>query len=270
MKKLVVANVAIAVLLASGASNAADLARPLPVKAPIAAPAPGWTGLYAGLSVGARWTDSTWTTTSIEVPAIPLRTGNPATASLNSTSARIGGFIGYNWQFAPAWVAGIEADLAWGDNKKSSSPIPATVFLPGSCSGAANCSLDSITAKASWDGSVRGRFGYLIAPTWMIYATGGVAWQQFELSAVCGLGGPWCTANRSESTSWTRVGWTVGGGVETMLWGNWLARAEYRYADFGTVTHSFFTSAPFDTVAMSEPLRTHTATVGLAYKFGGP
>ncbi len=32
----------------------------------------------------------------------------------------------------------------------------------------------------------------------------------------------------------TRLGYTIGGGIETQLVGNWFARGEYRYADFGT------------------------------------
>ena len=32
----------------------------------------------------------------------------------------------------------------------------------------------------------------------------------------------------------------------------------------------FFAIAPIDAVVMQETLRTHTAFVGIAYKFGGP
>jgi outer membrane immunogenic protein len=258
---------ALSLACASGA-----LAADMPMKAPVAVPYNNWTGWYAGASVGARMADTTWTTTSIAAPPFgptPPRTGNSSIAGLDSTSARLGGYAGYNWQFAPTWVAGIEADLAWGNNKKSVSPIPGTVFAATSCSTFANCTLDSITAKEGWDGSLRARLGFLVSPTWLVYATGGAAWQQFSLTAICSAPtGPWCIANRSEAASWTRVGWTLGGGVETMLGGNWFARADYRYADFGTVTKTFFVSAPADAVTMSEPLRTHTATLGLAYKFG--
>ena len=65
----------------------------------------------------------------------------------------------------------------------------------------------------------------------------------------------------------TKAGWTIGGGLETALGANWFARGDYRYADFGT---SSFTinrlgfSTNFDLA-----LRTHTATFGLSYKFGG-
>jgi opacity protein-like surface antigen len=82
----------------------------------------------------------------------------------------------------------------------------------------------------------------------------------------------------SISQSDTRIGWTIGGGAEWMLSPNWLVRAEYRYADFGTAnftdvrtctgcTPNGFQATP---LVVSNALRvvTHTATVGLAYKFG--
>lgn len=73
----------------------------------------------------------------------------------------------------------------------------------------------------------------------------------------------------------TRLGWTLGGGIEMALWGNWLARAEYRYADFGAPA---FTVNRTSTMKGFNPtietfdlaVRTHTVTFGLAYKFGDP
>jgi len=77
--------------------------------------------------------------------------------------------------------------------------------------------------------------------------------------------------------SQTLTGWTIGGGVEAMLGHNWLARAEYRYADFGTVNFNDVRTCTGCTFpAQSTPLSvsyamrvaTQTAMVGLAYKFG--
>jgi len=73
----------------------------------------------------------------------------------------------------------------------------------------------------------------------------------------------------------TRLGWTVGAGIETMLWQNWIVRGEYRYADFGTITNTDTRAcAPGNCVPSSLAftdtlrLRTQTATFGIAYKFG--
>jgi outer membrane immunogenic protein len=54
-----------------------------------------------------------------------------------------------------------------------------------------------------------------------------------------------------------------------MLWANWVARAEYRYAHFGTITNVDTRVAPTFTEVVTYELKpkTHTAVFGLAYKF---
>jgi outer membrane immunogenic protein len=56
-----------------------------------------------------------------------------------------------------------------------------------------------------------------------------------------------------------------------MLSGNWFARAEYRYADFRpsslTINRQFGGTPLFTNFDVA--MRTHTATFGVSYKFGG-
>jgi hypothetical protein len=47
-----------------------------------------------------------------------------------------------------------------------------------------------------------------------------------------------------------------GGGVEGVVVGNWLARADYRYSDYGTVNHAFFQGTNTDEVNANTRLRT--------------
>ncbi len=255
-------------LIGAGPVIAADL----PVKAPVTALAYNWTGIYAGVSAGVRWSDTTWTTDcALGYPscggAAALSTHNPV--GFDSTSARVGGYLGYNWQFAPSWLIGLEGDIAWGDSSKTETGIPGTI----AAAAALAATSDTATVKEKWDGSLRARIGFLANPSWLIYATGGVAWQSVDLSAsctylaaasLCGVG-----ASRSETYSTTKAGWTIGGGVEAAFWGNWLGRLEYRYADYGNIDHTFFVGTT-SALSMSESLRTHTVLVGLAYKFGQP
>ncbi len=231
---------------------AADIPAPIYKAAPARVASFSWTGFYLGGSLGGRWTDVDLTTVSVGgvVPPVP-----PATRSADSTAFRAGVYAGYNWQVAPQWLIGLEGDIAWANSSRST-----TAGLPGFAFSAG----DSTSFKETWDGSVRGRLGYLLAPTWLVYATGGASWLHVSSTAVCSVvtcpvGGGAFTA------STTRTGWTVGGGVETVVWSNWLLRAEYRYADYGTWNNTFFT-APFVTVA-SAKITTSTALVGLAYKF---
>jgi outer membrane immunogenic protein len=71
-----------------------------------------------------------------------------------------------------------------------------------------------------------------------------------------------------------KTGWTIGGGIETMLWKNWFARGEYRYSDYGTINNTDVRNCcgggagVVQTVNYSLRVRTSATTFGLAYKFG--
>jgi outer membrane immunogenic protein len=257
---------AVLVMMTAQFASAADLPT---TAAPYAPPiVRDWNGVYVGVSLGGRWSDTSWSTTAIGTPSGPP---DPTTtpASFNSSSFRAGGYLGYNWQLATLLV-GFEADAAWGHNSKTLAGIPGTFGPSGLGVDASAQAFDSSNVKLGWDGSLRGRVGYLITPTWLVYATGGMAWQQVDINATCNgsfFNSSWCIAPRNETTSTTRIGWTVGGGIETMLWNNWLLRAEYRYADYGSINHTFFAGTGFDEVAMSQSLKTNTGLIGLGYKF---
>ena len=249
------------------------LAADMPVKAPAAA-APSWSGFYAGVSIGARWGENDWRTSDV-VPNFGVGAFVPTAGTggaMDSSAARFGGYLGYNAQISTSWVAGVEADFGWADNTKTANPAPGTTGL---FFGAPLIGLPTGTIKETWDRSLRGRLGYLVAPATLVYGTGGAAWQRLELNANCTVvpGNSFCFgASHNETYARTRVGWTIGGGVEQMIAGHWLVRADYRYADFGTSTQTFFTAGGVgpgtdDRFTAHVTARTHTATVGLAYKF---
>jgi outer membrane immunogenic protein len=281
-RTLAIAAVAVAIC---GVAAAADLpARPL-YKGPVAAVEDPWTGFYGGLSLGGRWSVSNWTTTSI--PSLPVAGApDPSTqnAAFGSASARFGGYFGFNWHFSPAWVAGIEGDLAWANSSKTVAGIPGTygpaiagaeLLVPPAFLQASGPGPDSTTVRDRWDDGIRGRIGYLLTPGLMLFATGGASWIRLDATANCvffSSGGPFCNDPphpTSETASATRVGWIVGGGLEAALGTHWLLRGEYRFADYGTMSHTYFASSPlgFDTFTADIKLQTHTALVGLAYKF---
>ena len=160
---------------------------------------------------------------TLQDPLTPRQRRHPSTVQ----AFRIGGYIGYNWQIAPLWVVGLEADAAWARNNKTLAGISGTFGSGGQGVDFGATAFDSSNVKLGWDGSVRGRVGFLITPTWLLYATGGVAWQQADINASCDgslFNSSWCIAVRNETLSKTKAGWTIGGGVETLLWNNWLLR----------------------------------------------
>jgi outer membrane immunogenic protein len=249
----------ISLLIFGVSAMAADLAPAY--KAPGSMPiAYNWTGFYVGGSLGARWSTVNWRTLDFDTQAAQS-SDNPA--DVGSTGVRAGGYVGYNWMLTPSFLAGLEADVAWGNNSKTHPKFPGEGTLgPGT-------GLDFVTAKLGWDGSVRGRFGVLPAPNVLLYATGGVAWQEIRTSASCNgtsSNASFCSSVVSESSSSTKSGWTIGGGVETMLSPNWLARVEYRFADFGHVSNRLVQPV-FDGFHADIAVKTNTALAGVAYKF---
>lgn len=232
-----------------------------------------WSGAYVGLSVGARSAKNRWRTSSIApnfgAAFVPTEGTDGA---MDSTAAAIGGYLGNNWLFASSWVAGIEGEFGWGDNSKKASTLPGTAGL---FFGTPLIGLPGGFVKDTWNGSLRGRLGYLLSPSTLVYGTGGVALQRVELGANCKVvsGNSFCFGNsHNETHSSTRIGWTLGGGVEHKIEGNWGLRLDYRYADFGTWNQDFFVAGGVgvgfdDRLTAHVTTRTHTATIGLAYQF---
>jgi outer membrane immunogenic protein len=111
-----------------------------------------------------------------------------------------------------------------------------------------------------WLGTVRGRVGY-VANQWLLYATGGLAYGRIEVDSSASasavllpLGGvvpgsPTCNAavpTDGTCPVWgfsgsgvTKIGWTVGGGAELALGGNWTAKFEYLLVDLGSFDTTF-------------------------------
>jgi outer membrane immunogenic protein len=235
---------------------------PLPPPPPIPVEfAPPWSGGYAGLSFGARWSNAEWSTTSLG-GAAATTSDNPR--DFDTTAFRAGAYAGHNWQLSPLTLIGLEADFGWAGRSTTVGGIPGTYASGGAAGAVSN---DNASVKLGWDASMRGRFGVLFTSTWLIYATGGLAVQRIELGGNCIPAGGFCTMPRSESERINRLGWTAGGGVEGLFWGGWMARLEYRYADFGTPDHTFFLNTG-DQTTLETRVRTHTGLAGVAYKFG--
>jgi outer membrane immunogenic protein len=275
MKKVICGSAALVAFAVAGPALAADIGTVPAYKAPSAA-ASTWSGFYAGLGLGFRASRTDAVTTSETIAGVPqnLADGRPTGASFDGLGFRTSSFIGYNWQFAPQWVAGLEGDVGFADQSTTRQSL---AFSPGFSRFAR--SPDSFTAKTDWDASLRARLGFLITPATLAYATGGVAWQRSEISSICANEDICLAAGLSPtviSASRIQAGWTVGGGIETALGGNWFARAEYRYADFGaapfTIARTAMPASGFNptTDKFDLKMQTHNAPFGVAYKFGDP
>jgi outer membrane immunogenic protein len=160
---------------------------------------------------------------------------NGLAVSNSPSGGLVGGTAGYNWQAAGSpWVFGLEGDIDWTD-----------------ISGSTNCFGLTCQTKNSWLGTVRGRVGYAW-DRFMPYFTGGAAFGDIK-----------ATVPAFVSSSSTNVGWTVGGGVEGAIAGNWTAKLEYLYVDLGDTTCSALACG----VATNVDLRTSVLRAGVNYRF---
>jgi outer membrane immunogenic protein len=244
MKKLLIGAIA---AFGATAAQSADLPRAYTKAQPVMATS-SWTGFYAGVNVGYGWVDPTATFTPNDISGSTLINSlppgnfapiNPPT-SFGVNGAAGGVQFGYNHQFDPRWLAGVEADFS-GSGIKGRNTTP---FLADPLITAA-----PFTANASeeikWFGTVRGRLGYLATPDLLFFGTGGFAYGQVNHAASVFNNSPvnfstfgvdcerhsLCYAG---SSSRIATGWTAGGGIEYAFMRNWTVRAEYLYVNLGS------------------------------------
>ena len=106
--------------------------------------------------------------------------------------------VGYDTQFSPNWVFGIEANYSFLDTGSNPSSTAASVRSPAASAtpGVRRC----CTSRAAMPGPTRA------SPT--------ASAADFPTAAV--------------------DGYTVGGGLEYLFTQNWSGKIEYQYYDFGT------------------------------------
>lgn len=214
---------------------AADLpsSAPPPVYVP---PVPifTWTGFYLGAQVGYAWGSQS---ANFAFP-------NGTVLASHSSEGVIGGaHVGYNYQ-ANQWVLGVEGTVDGTSLSKSINPVFAGV---------------GYSTSVPIQGSIRGRLGV----AWdrvLLYATGGAAFAGFDTDFTGAFG--------TVSQSTTRVGWTVGGGLEYAVTNNWSIRAEYRYSDFGSYTTN--PTLLVGPTTVNRDFTQHQVQGGITYHFSPP
>jgi outer membrane immunogenic protein len=246
MKKLATCVVAISGLIGTSAF-AADMG----VKAPPAPPPPPvWTGWYVGVNVGASMGN---VKTDFNADPVTVKTNIPATFNIpgfGGTNTEYpdgfmgGGQIGYNWQFSPIWVVGVEADFQ-GALEKDHNTVTGnfTVDPPPPPTATGTTVLDYST-KIEWFGTARLRAGYVWGNGNVFsYVTGGLAYGKVDIdgtSTTSGTISGCATCPLSFSTthaighSDVRAGWVLGYGTEGRLAiPGWTWRVESFYMDLG-------------------------------------
>jgi outer membrane immunogenic protein len=218
---------------------AADLpARLEPVAPVLYVPAFSWTGFYIGGALGWIGTNPEYTTGAVVLGAPFI-----VSSASNKNGLSYGILSGYNYQIGQL-VLGAEGDFTgWTVGKVRYTSITG----------------DFLTAHSKWSGSVRGRLGYA-ADRALFYLTGGAAFISNETSIpLTGI---------SIGGDGTRLGWTVGAGLDYAFTNNWFTGIEYRYSQYET--RDFVYPIPIlnlGFVGFKQELSTNQVTARIGYKF---
>ena len=226
-----------------------------------------WTGVYLGFQAGYAWGDN-----NLKIVGFDSSAGSPFNANLTDTQAGwIGGaHLGYNYQI-DRWVVGVEGTI-------DTTSFSRTTTLPVPFGG----SVETAQTKSDVQATIRGRLGF----AWdraLIYGAAGLAWERFDTlyglygnnsgnPAING-GGYFLGSNEIPNT---RVGWTVGGGVEYAVNDHWSVRGEYRYTNFGSFSNPGIDGGAFENypgllgsfLNANRQLALNQVEVGFSYKFG--
>lgn len=256
------ASIALTGVLSFAPAMAADLGpyspRSSSKDAPYTAPF-NWAGFYAGVHAGYGWSDSTNRLQGVSGTTNFFGGSVASSVPVDAEGFIGGGQIGYNYLVGGGFLIGIEADFSVADLSETNSRI----------SPNGDNRLVTAHQELNWFGTVRARLGMTPTNNLLVYATGGFAFGDGEVStALTRLSG--CAGNNCQkgSASETLTGWTVGGGLEYALAKNWTVKAEYLYVDLGSISH-LMTDPNFPaTVFRAEvPFQEHIARVGINYKF---
>ena len=234
-----------------------------------------WTGFYVGINAGGAWGERSADFAPNDLIAASF-TGPIPSVSFTSSGVIGGVQLGYNWQFSPSWLIGIETDFDGAGIKGSSTSISGGLAFTS-----------TVDEHVKWLGTVRGRIGYLPTGNLLAYFTGGFAYGSVEHTGSFGnpsgvsitvIGNPSliCAASSTcfaGSSNGVATGWTLGGGLEYAFWQNLTLRAEYLYVslDSKSVTETAVAflpgTAPASFSASYNRTNINIARIGLSYRF---
>ncbi len=239
MQKTLVAATVAALVGVAGAANAADIYSGGLKDAYV--PEAGWTGFYLGLGIGGAAVND-----DVSGSIYGLRNKFEGAAELNGVGGE-GVFgtvqVGYDREYG-RFVGGVFFDYDFADVSSTVKASDRTNSISGTS-----------TLNNSW--TIGGRLGYLVNSSTLVYALGGFT----EAS----LTFPFVGANASDK-DFTVDGYSVGGGIETKLTGNWFLRGEYRYTSLDTSTIFNGSIGRCTTAKVTDQTDVQSARLVLSYK----
>jgi outer membrane immunogenic protein len=203
-----------------------------------------WGGLYIGGSVGGAWTDMSFTRD------FPAFVGAPRSIGTDPSSWIGGGHIGLQHQFGP-WVLGVEGTLSGGDFDSASLRDPAFPTIRHK-------------TDVNYLMTATAKLGYAFDSHWLGYVKAGYAGADVEIQTLQTVNGNGLTSSKHEH------GWTVGVGLDYMLFDGVMVGVNYDYVrlDLSNRTAQF-TMPPQDVMTISGgDLDIHAVTARVTFKLG--
>ena len=156
---------------------------------------------------------------------------------------------GYSYVLPSRLLVGVEGDISFPNSISGSQTVSSAI------AGSANYD-DTMLLFAT----TRGRIGYAF-DRWLVYATGGFALSRDQLDRTQLSG---ASAGSTDTEFLTRLGMTLGAGIEVGLTPKLSAKLEYRFYDFPS------SGLLFPPIAQhyESDLMLNTVLLGLNYKLG--
>jgi outer membrane immunogenic protein len=244
VKKFLLSSAALIAFAAPAA--AADLAAGPYTKAPppIMAPAYDWSGFYVGANGGWGTSHNCWS-------QVPGGVFLGPDGCHDASGGVAGGQIGYRWQ-SGTWVFGLEAQGDWADLRGSNGSL----LFPGAFTN---------ETKIDAFGLFTGQIGWAINNV-LLYVKGGGAVTDNRYNTYVTPTG--ALAGTSSDSRW---GGAVGGGIEYGFAPSWSAAIEYDHLFMGTNSYNQVVPGGgplFSTISERQDL--DLVTVRVNYKWGGP
>ncbi len=202
----------------------------------------GWSGPYLGIQSGASALKGDLTDSLSSV-----------LGQTNNFSGFVGIYGGWNFLFGN-FLIGPEFDV----NAHTGVDTTKVGGLPGYID-------TNYRTRQDWSANVRARAGVFFAKDTLLFATGGVSITDLSLA------GPACPSRCSsfeaegiDVLGKRRVGWTVGGGVETALNSEIHMKLEYLFSDYGSLS----SQGVLNINKATSSVQTNVARLGLSYNFG--
>ena len=226
-----------------------------------------WNGFYVGGNIGASWGDTKLSMTAAAgsggtvISPGDIGLINAVSNDDDNDIGFTGGLqTGYNY-WSGSWLIGLETDINYynlGQDREKTYQSGLVVVSPISFT-------IEQTIKTDWLWTLRPRIGFG-NDAWLVYATGGVAVSDVELTTRYYDTRPTPITGNNEQSD-IEIGWTAGVGGAYALGDYTSVRVEWLYTDFGTIKSQGTVGNNYATLSSEADARGNLVRIGLDYTF---